>query len=170
LVIICSVLLRIIMDNVPEKLGREDLIGVVKNAPLVSVDLVVRNGGGRVLLGWRSNRPARDCWFVPGGRILKNERISQAFERIAKDELGAAVSFDDARLIGVFDHIYEDNFAGEGEFGTHYVVLAYEVRVEEAALDLPNDQHSKYQWFTAESADKDEKVHPNTRVYFEKFC
>jgi colanic acid biosynthesis protein WcaH len=35
----------------------------------VSIDLIVRDADGRVLLGLRNNRPARDWWFVPGGIV-----------------------------------------------------------------------------------------------------
>jgi len=44
-------------------------------SPLVSIDLIVYNDKNKVLLGKRANRPAKDYWFVPGGRIRKNEKI-----------------------------------------------------------------------------------------------
>jgi len=54
------------------RLGREEFLEVVERAPLVSIDLIVRRGDGLVLLGRRTNEPAKDFWFVPGGRIYKN--------------------------------------------------------------------------------------------------
>jgi colanic acid biosynthesis protein WcaH len=44
----------------------------------VSVDLVLVRDGREVLLGLRTNRPAQGSWFVPGGRILKNEKRADA--------------------------------------------------------------------------------------------
>ncbi|MBJ6922853.1 GDP-mannose mannosyl hydrolase, partial [Vibrio cholerae] len=38
---------------------------VVASTPLVSMDLIVRNRYGQVLLGLRTNRPAQGFWFVP---------------------------------------------------------------------------------------------------------
>ena len=38
---------------------------VVASTPLVSIDLIVRNRQGQVLLGLRTNRPAQGGWFVP---------------------------------------------------------------------------------------------------------
>ena len=70
------------------RLGREEFLEVVDRAPLVSIDLAVRDAKGRVLLGKRTNEPAKGCWFVPGGRIHKNERLDAAFRRICLDELG----------------------------------------------------------------------------------
>ncbi|WP_188925660.1 NUDIX domain-containing protein [Shewanella algicola] len=61
---------------------------MIENTPLVSIDFVVYNQKGEVLLGKRNNRPAQGGWFVPGGRIKKDELMSAAFKRLAKNELG----------------------------------------------------------------------------------
>lgn len=50
---------------------------VVASAPLVSIDLVVENSAGELLLGERLNRPAQGFWFVPGGRVQKNETLGK---------------------------------------------------------------------------------------------
>ena len=60
---------------------------VVESTPLISIDLIVRNKKGEVLLGQRINRPAKGDWFVPGGRILKDESFDNAFKRLIKSEL-----------------------------------------------------------------------------------
>ncbi|MHC4153502.1 MAG: GDP-mannose mannosyl hydrolase [Planctomycetota bacterium] len=153
--------------NTPTKLSREELAEVVKNAPLVSIDLVVKNRQGRILVGLRKNEPAKGYWFVPGGRILKDERITEAFERMAYDELGIRPAFEDARFLGVFEHLYPNNFTEKEDFSTHYVVLAYEIRTGEAALNLPDEQHSEYKWLSKESPDKEPNVHPYTKAYFD---
>ena len=41
-----------------QRLSREDFLTVVRLAPLVSLDLVVTNPRGEVLVGLRTNRPA----------------------------------------------------------------------------------------------------------------
>jgi len=43
----------------PTKLGRDELAEVVKNAPLVSIDLVVKNGRDEILVGFRKNELAK---------------------------------------------------------------------------------------------------------------
>ena len=43
--------------------------------PLVSVDWVLFNPAGQMLLGHRRNAPARHWWFTPGGRVRKNEPL-----------------------------------------------------------------------------------------------
>ena len=61
---------------------------VIRNTPLVAIDLVVRDQSGRALLGKRLNRPAQGYWFAPGGRIRKNETLDAAFLRLTAAELG----------------------------------------------------------------------------------
>jgi len=148
------------------RLSHHELIEVIKKTPLVSIDLVVKNGLNEILLGLRNNEPARNFWFVPGGRILKNELIPDAFRRIIKEELDTFLSFEDAHFLGVFEHIYRENFANEPGFGTHYVVLAYEIIMSGPLKELPDDQHHQYKWFKVESLLKNDKVHPNTKAYF----
>ncbi|WP_151829897.1 GDP-mannose mannosyl hydrolase, partial [Acinetobacter ursingii] len=100
---------------------------MITNTPLIAIDLVVRNTQNEVLLGKRLNAPAKGFWFVPGGRIQKNETLDCAFIRLLKDELGIqnVVPRSDAKLLGLHEHFYDDNLFDE-TFGTHYIVLAYE--------------------------------------------
>lgn len=69
-------------------LSQEDFATVVRSTPLISIDLIVENERGEFLLGKRTNRPAQGLWFVPGGRVQKDETLSDAFERLTLAELG----------------------------------------------------------------------------------
>ena len=151
----------------PLKLSRDELAEVVRLAPLVSIDLVVENSQGQFLVGMRNNEPAKGFLFVPGGRILKNERIADAFERIVKEELGIEAGYRDAELIGVFDHIYDTNFTQQPGFGTHYVVLAHRIKIDDNVDIIADDQHSELLWLDKNEILNNEKVHPNTKAYFE---
>ena len=44
---------------------------------------LIYNGNKEVLPGWRNNLPARNYWFVPGGRIYKDESIRNALLTIS---------------------------------------------------------------------------------------
>ena len=81
---------------------------VIESNPLVSIDLVVLNENNEELLGKRLNRPAEGFWFVSGGRILKNESLYYAFERITFNELGIKVKLSTTTLLGPYDHFYDD--------------------------------------------------------------
>jgi colanic acid biosynthesis protein WcaH len=149
----------------------DEYLAVVKNTPLVSIDLVVLDAGGRILVGKRTNEPALGSWFVPGGRVAKGETLDEAFERISNDELGPGDwSRDSARLLGVFEHFYDTNFTGSDEVGTHYVVMAYAIDAEYLRLDeIPLEQHAAVEWVHAGGATRGGRtvaVHDYTDAYF----
>ncbi len=147
-------------------LTSEEFLAVVDKTPLVSIDLVVRDQRRCVLLGIRVNEPARGFWFVPGGRIMKGETLDEAFLRISVKELGVHSSLADAKLLGAFTHLYDTNFAGIAGIGTHYVVLAYELGLAIELEQIPQQQHSRYRWWTSSEAAGSEDVHPNNLPYF----
>ena len=138
---------------------------VIDSTPLVSIDLIVTNEKGEVLLGQRVNRPAKNFWFVPGGRILKNESLASAFGRLTQEELGTRYEITNARLQGPFDHFYDD-FVFGNEISTHYVAIAYRLAVSERELDLPLAQHDGYIWLSEDELSRSTKVHPNIKLYF----
>ncbi|WP_116430709.1 GDP-mannose mannosyl hydrolase [Klebsiella pneumoniae] len=138
---------------------------IVKSTPLVSIDLIVHDENGSFLLGQRINRPARGFWFVPGGRILKDETLDSAFKRITLGELGLELDIKTAVFKGVYEHFYSDNFSSD-LFSTHYVVLTYIIKVAVGFEPFVNTQHSKYNWFAKESVLSSDDVHANTKAYF----
>ena len=111
----------------PSPLSPADFQTVVRLAPLVSIDLIIRNAQGEILLGLRANEPAKGFYFVPGGIVLKHERLRDAFARILKRETNCDGRIEDARLLGAFEHFYETNSFGDAAFGTHYQALANSV-------------------------------------------
>lgn len=144
-----------------------DFLDVVRLTPLVAFDLIVSDAQGRVLIGRRRNRPARGTWFVPGGRILKDETLDAAFTRIADAELGIAqLARSTARFEGVFEHHYADNFAGEPDVSTHYIVLAYSLTLTGTAPLGRPEQHSEYVWLAPSELLSRADVHENTKAYF----
>lgn len=137
---------------------------VVASTPLVSIDLVVENSRGEILLGLRRNRPAQGYWFVPGGRIVKNETLDNAFRRLTEVELGRRLERADARLLGVYEHLYDDSVFGD-EPDTHYVVLGYHLKLDCELDGLPQQQHNDYRWWPEAEMAGSELVHVNSRAY-----
>jgi len=148
------------------KLDSDNFINIVNHAPLVSIDLIVRNDQYKILLGRRRNQPAQGYWFVPGGRIYKNETLDSVFSRICHDELNYKCSRSQARFIGNYEHFYPDNFAGTANIDTHYVVLAYELLFNAVLSSLPDKQHAQYQWFDEEDVVNNPDIHQYTQNYF----
>lgn len=145
------------------KLSDEFFLKIIDSTPLVSFDLVIRDQRRRILMGKRTNQPAFGSWFVPGGRIMKGEDLDSAIARIGKEELGVKIIREQGLLIGIFDHLYETNFANVEGIQTQYVVIAYEYYLDLNLKKLPLNQHSEWGWFSESQADK---VHKNSAAYF----
>jgi colanic acid biosynthesis protein WcaH len=150
----------------PMLLSPDDFHSVVRLAPLVSIDLIIRNAHGEVLLGLRNNEPAQGFYFVPGGIILKQERLQKAFARILKRETDYDASLEHARLLGVYEHFYDANSFGDENFGTHYVVLAHELMLAGASAPKSDAQHSEMRWWGKRDLLVSDRVHENTKAYF----
>lgn len=148
-----------------QRLDKETFKTIVASTPLVSIDLIIRNSCNQVLLGLRTNRPAQGFWFVPGGRIGKDETFEQAFLRLTELELGYPIPLNDASFLGPYQHLYSDNFSGT-DFSTHYVVLGYQLMLDLDLQTLPVEQHQNYQWWDEQELLNSEQVHRNTKAYF----
>lgn len=152
------------------KLPKDDFISLLKNGPLVSIDLIIKNQSGEILLGYRNNFPAKNYWFVPGGRIYKNRRIDEEFMRITQTELGIAIPRSGARFFTIAEHLYP----GENAFNipgidTHYVVLAYIIESMKYDLNPADNQHSRFVWMPIDELLHRTDVHDNTKDYFRIF-
>ncbi len=156
-------------------LEKKDFENIVLSTPLISIDLCILDKK-KILLGKRKNSPAKNFYFVPGGRIRKNEIINFALSRILEDEIGHRFIDNNIQkqLIGIYEHFYNDNFLGNNKFKTHYIVLAFLIRMDqiEKILDVPSqkDQHSNYIWYDLENKSiKDIEIHKYTYSYIKLF-
>ena len=148
-------------------LSDEQFAKAVNVLPLVSVDLVVVNPLGQMLLGYRRNAPARHWWFTPGGRVRKNESFAECLRRVVMSELGLQErDVQGLQLMGVWDHFYEDS-AYSSEVSTHYVNLPHVLRLNHSLEleTLPSDQHSLWRWQDATMAAVADDVHRYVRIY-----
>lgn len=148
-----------------ERPDDQAFLGIIRHTPLVSIDLIIQNREGQVLLGLRRNRPARGFWFVPGGRIRKNETLAQAQRRISRVETGAELS--GGRLIGAFEHIYDDNTFEVANVGTHYVTLGVLLQWPAQQPLNGDEQHQDFRWASIPELLDDPQVHPNTQRFFQ---
>jgi colanic acid biosynthesis protein WcaH len=150
----------------PRFLSHDELRSVVRLAPLVAIDLVIRNARGEALLGLRNNEPAKGFYFVPGGMIRKNETLAAAFARLLKNETNFSAKLEDARPLGAYEHFYDNNRFGDTGYGTHYVVLGYEFTWPSAAAPTPDEQHSELRWWPVAELLASDRVHDNAKVCF----
>lgn len=143
---------------------------IIDKTPLTSIDLVVRDVTGRVLLGQRLNRPAKGGWE---GRILNNESLANAFKRLTFEELGIELEIENAKYFGLYELFYEDSIYTDEEKSnavtTHYVVNGFEVTlpVTKSKGQMPSSQHDDYHWFSKEELMASNVVHEHSKWYFE---
>jgi colanic acid biosynthesis protein WcaH len=141
---------------------------VAKSAPLVSIDLILRDPDGTVFVGLRNNEPAKGFYFVPGGVIRKNEAFDDAFQRILAAETGLSATRSTACFVGVYEHFYSANRFGDPTYGTHYVVLGYELALLGRPIISLDSQHSAYRWLSEDQLLSASDVHENTKAYFRR--
>lgn len=149
---------------------KEKFASMVDAMPLISVDLIILQHG-KALLGRRLNRPAQGFWFVPGGRIMKNETIAAALHRVLDIELSIADALNfhgvQPQLMGVYQHFYEDSFAGDVGISTHYVVLGHRIVLPDTIeINHHDDQHGELKWWNIEDLQSALDVHGYTKDYF----
>lgn len=147
-------------------LSKSKYLEVIKETTLTSVDLILINDN-KIFLGWRNNQPAKNTWFTPGVRTYKNETQKMGLERVATSELNINIDTNKCKLIGVYDHIYDNNF-NNNEFGTHYVVTAYIYKLNNSDKNKikTDDQHDKIKWLDLNKLLNDDKVHQYVKNYY----
>jgi colanic acid biosynthesis protein WcaH len=148
-------------------LSESEFTKAVESLPLVSVDLVLLNSSGELLLGLRCNAPAKNWWFTPGARVRENEALVDTLQRVLETELNLpGLLASKAKLMGAWDHFYTDS-AFSANVSTHYVNLPHFLQLE-SSIDLsslPLDQHTRWRWQPPSQAAVADDVHPYAQAY-----
>lgn len=110
--------------------------------PVTCVDLVVVSGG-KFLLGKRKNRPLKNAWHIPGGRVLKGERLISAVRRKLREE--TSLSSKEIKFLTVQDVFFPDSAFGPS---SHNINIIYTVHVRSVGRTKPDAQHSGLSWFS----------------------
>lgn len=64
---------------------------IYSRVPRLTVEIVIAHEHA-VLLTLRRSGPCRGLWHLPGGTVRFGERLTEAVERVARDELGVAAT------------------------------------------------------------------------------
>ena len=152
-------------------LTKNQLSSVFKNSIVVTIDLCIVDKK-RLLLGKRLNPPAKDFYFVPGGRIRKGENIKQALNRILENETGQCIikeQKENIKFLGVYEHFYDENFLSNNRYNSQYIVLSYILPLtclSEFKKEIFKNQHSDYIWYNYQKPNVNIKIHTYTSDYF----
>lgn len=146
-------------------LKEKDWKFLVKNSPILAIDFVIKNDKNEILMGRRKNNPAKNYYFVPGGRVFKNEKIKNAIQRISREELNLKINKKDTKFINYFEHFYKNSLWEEENINTHYIVLAFQIiSKNNLEFDL-SKQHKEFKWIS-EINSKKYNVHNYAFEYF----
>ena len=136
---------------------------ILDNMPIACVDLLIYDGNksnAKFLLVLRKDEPAKNEWFVPGGRIFKNEKIEDAAKRKAFEELGIKIKLE--KQIGCYDLFFEKGIFPDIKDGTHTISVVYLATLEKNQKIKLDKTSLDYKWFS-----KNDKLHPYVRKLIE---
>ena len=115
----------------------KDLYSKIREViPTLCVDMVVTNWRNEFLLIKRTQSPAKGQWWLPGGRVFKNETLQQAVLRKAREEIGVDVTF--RNFISVEETIFKKD-------NVHTVNAVFHVTYYGTDINL-DETHSTYVW------------------------
>lgn len=163
------IIILLVMDH-KGYLSESDFYTAGRLTQFVSVDLLVYYEN-RLLLGMRKNNPAKNIYFVPGSKLYKEEFITEGLQRTAKNELGIELNTDKVVKLGLYEHIYDNNFRDD-EYGVHYVVIPIEYKLsDEEYLTLTKSsvfykQHDCILWIEPSELLQRNDVHKYVKYYF----
>ncbi len=121
----------------------EEYKKIVKQMPITCVDVVIMNHKGQYLLVRRKNQPLLGEYWVPGGRLLKNETLHDAVMRKVQQELG--IKSHIVMPLGVYEDFF-DKCPLNVESGLHTISIVYLVILEGGDVQL-DDQSDDWAWF-----------------------
>ena len=155
---------------ITEKLSEEIWRNCVDSIPIFGIDMIIfsREFGG--LMGRRINNPAKGKLFVPGGRVYKNERIIDAFNRILLSETSLTFPFNKTISIGLYEHFYDVTYWSNIECSTHYIIEARLIEIDPENIKKNinlNEQHSSFEWISLEDM-KSSAIHSYSKIYLNK--
>lgn len=126
---------------------------ILRSVPIACVDIAIVSDGS-ILLIKRRDPPALGQWWVPGGRVLKGERMRETARRKAREEVGIACH------VGPIIHTAETIFPdGPRQIPVHSInscFLLYPVEVVSKVRVELDRHHADWMWVNAVPED----VHP----------
>lgn len=146
------------------RLDDQDFLKLIRFSPLFSIDLVVVNENRELLIGKRVNAPAKGWWFVPGGRVYKNETLRCAFSRITTLEIGESHEMQSCKSLGLYEHFYDESALCE-DVSTHYINTPYLIKINKSDVNAPKKQHDSYRWVSLDKVDEDLSIHKYSKVF-----
>ena len=99
--------------------------------PVVNVDLIILNKNGQVLLSWRDDPYTGVGWHIPGCCVRFKERLEEAVQRCAVNEIGAHVTCEEqpCELFQIICNGHREIV--DQDERAHFITLSYRCSVSE---------------------------------------
>lgn len=123
-------------------LANKEYKEIISVFPILCVDGVILNELGEFFLVKRKNRPLKDEWWIPGGRVYKGEVLVDALKRKVKEETGLEV-----RTLLPLGY-YEEHYKEKGlriRGGVHTISVVFSCIAISKKIEL-DEQSSDYKW------------------------
>ena len=130
-----------------------EIVGLL---PIVTTDLVILNESKeQIFLFKRTNKPAQNLYFTPGGRLLKNEDLLAGIIRQGQKEIGLDLDPSKLTFGGVINEIWSESEFANHNYHSVSIFWSYVISTPEISNLALDRQHSIYQWFNID----DENLH-----------
>jgi len=113
---------------------------ILANVPISCVDFCLVSEG-KILLVYRKDFPAKDQWWVPGGRVYKGEMMRETVERKCMEEL--CIDCFVGPIVHTDETIFSDGPLGQCTHSINSCFLAYPKDSQNIILD---SRHADYRW------------------------
>lgn len=116
-------------------------LSILEAVPIVCVDVAIWRDG-RVLLVRRADAPAMGQWWLPGGRLFKNEGMRECAARKAREEVGLDCQV--GPLVYTAETMFPDGPGGVAVHSVNSCFLLWPMhKDQEVVLD---EHHSEHMW------------------------
>lgn len=126
---------------------------IVNCIPIVCVDGFIIDNERKILLMKRNNYPAKGEWWVPGGRVLKDELLKDSIRRKIKDETDLDVI--SLEQVGITETIFENK---------HTINICFKIQTSSYNIKL-NDEHSDYFWYDSDNLPEDLNINLKNKIF-----
>ena len=121
---------------IPENIYKEFL----KNMPIFCIDFLI-NYKDEFLLLKRNEEPLKGIYWLPGGRLKKNETLDKFSHRVQSREI--RIYFKNYSIIGFSNFLFKESINSRA---THTPTLLFEITVQNKFTPNIDKTHSEYRW------------------------
>lgn len=126
--------------KIPEHLYKK----IIDVMPMCCVDIIFKVND-KVYLFKRSYQPAKNVWWLVGGRILKGERLKDAAIRKVKEEIGVDVRIQ--KMVGIYENFFATSRFNlkNRKIGTHTISICFLAEPKHKGIKLKlNEEYTDY--------------------------